>query len=161
MQLFVHCLLLKWFRTRRHNVYIYIRGRFRRTLNCECLCFVHVPSLCKEEGAFIFLQTNVLNNVFLTFVTIYLIWNPKPDKDNTCTTIHWGWHPLAYCVPPYFGLAYCVSPCFGLAYCVPFNNNNKTTIFGNFIYIQKIKWQYVACTCTIILANVKFGVFAC
>jgi len=26
--------------------------------------------------------------VFLTFVTIYLIWNPKPDKDNTCTTIH-------------------------------------------------------------------------
>ena len=68
----------------------------------------------------------------------------------------WGWHPLAYCVPPYFGLAYCVPPCFGLAYCVPFNN--KTTIFGNFIYIKKIKWQYVACTCTIILANVKFGV---
>jgi len=26
--------------------------------------------------------------VFLTFVTIYLIWNPEPDKDNTCTTIH-------------------------------------------------------------------------
>ena len=26
--------------------------------------------------------------VFLTFVTIYLIWNPKPDKDNTCTTMH-------------------------------------------------------------------------
>jgi len=26
--------------------------------------------------------------VFLTFVTIYLIWNLKPDKDNTCTTIH-------------------------------------------------------------------------
>jgi len=25
---------------------------------------------------------------FLTFVTIYLIWNPKPDKDNTCITIH-------------------------------------------------------------------------
>ena len=70
----------------------------------------------------------------------------------------WGWHPLAYCVPPYFGLAYCVSQCFGLAYCVPFNN--KTTIFGNFIYIEKIKWQYAACTCTIILENVKFGVFA-
>ena len=27
--------------------------------------------------------------VLLTFVTIYLIWNPKPDKDNTCTTIHY------------------------------------------------------------------------
>ena len=61
-----------------------------------------------------------------------------------------------YCVPPYFGLAYCVPPCFGLAYCVPFNN--KTTIFGNFIYIKKIKWQYVACTCTITFAKVKFGV---
>jgi len=26
--------------------------------------------------------------VFLTFVTIYLILNPKPDNDNTFTTIH-------------------------------------------------------------------------
>ena len=25
---------------------------------------------------------------FLTFVTIYLIWNSKSDTDNTCTTIH-------------------------------------------------------------------------
>jgi len=64
-------------------------------------------------------------------------------------TLPCGWHPLAYCVPPYFGLAYCV----------PFIN--KTTIFGNFIYIKKIKWQYVACTCTIILANIKFGLFGC
>ena len=40
---------------------------------------------------------------------------------------YWGWHPLplAYCVPPNFGLAYCVPPCFGLAYCVPFNNKNN------------------------------------
>ena len=67
----------------------------------------------------------------------------------------WGWHPLAYCVPHYFCLVYCVQPCFGLAYCVSFNN--KTIIFGNFIYKKKIKWQYVACTCTIIFANVKFG----
>jgi len=71
----------------------------------------------------------------------------------------WGWHPLAYCVPPYFYLVYCVPPCFGLAYCVSFNN--KTTIFGNFIYIKKVKWQYVACICTIILANVNLCVFAC
>ena len=68
----------------------------------------------------------------------------------------WGWHPLAYCVPHYFCLVYCVQPCFGLAYCVSFNN--KTIIFGNFIYKKKIKWQYVACTCTIIHANVNFGV---
>ena len=27
--------------------------------------------------------------VFLTFVTIHLIWNLKPDKDNACTTIHY------------------------------------------------------------------------
>jgi len=33
--------------------------------------------------------------------------------------------PLAFCVPPNFGLAYCVPPFFGLAYCVPFNNKNK------------------------------------
>ena len=71
----------------------------------------------------------------------------------------WGWRPLAYCVLPFFCLVYCVPPCFDLAYCVPCNN--KTTIFGNFIYIKKIKWQYVACTCTIILANVNFGAFAC
>jgi len=51
-----------------------------------------VPSMCKRWGqAFMFCKMNVLNKkvvVFLTFVTIYLIWNPKPDKDNTCTTIH-------------------------------------------------------------------------
>ena len=66
-----------------------------------------------------------------------MIWNPKPYKDNTCTTIHYhaGDTPPACCLPPYFGFAYCVPPCFGLAYCVPFNN--KTTIFG--IYIKKIK----------------------
>jgi len=46
--------------------------------------------------------------------------------------------------------------CFGLAYCVPFKK--KHNHFGNFICIKKIKWQYVACTCTIILANVQFGV---
>ena len=119
--------------------------------------------------------------VFLTIVTIYLICIPKPDKDNTCTTIHsirgdtplrtayrpisalcivyrhvlasrtayrlttkqpffgnfiyikkikWKYEgdtpsPLAYCVPPYFGLAYCVPPFFGIAYCVPFNNKNN------------------------------------
>ena len=27
--------------------------------------------------------------VFLTFVTIYLIWSLQPDKYNTCTTIHY------------------------------------------------------------------------
>jgi len=32
----------------------------------------------------------------MTFVTIYLIWNPKPYKDYTCTTIdyHAGDTPL-------------------------------------------------------------------
>jgi len=54
--------------------------------------------------------------------------------------------PRAYCAPPYFGLAYCV----------PFYN--KHNHFGVSIYIKKIKWQYIACTCTIILANVAYCV---
>ena len=68
--------------------------------------------------------------------------------------------PLAYCVPPYFDLAYCVPPFFGLAYCVPFNNK-KTTLLGVSIYTKKIILQYAACTCTIILKNIIFDVFAC
>ena len=68
--------------------------------------------------------------------------------------------PLAYCVPLYFGIAYCVPPFFGLAYCVPFNNK-KTTIFGVSIYIKKLKLQYGVCTCTVILENISFDVFAC
>ena len=49
-----------------------------------------VPSLCKRRGGIYCCKINVLNKkFFLTFVTIYLIWNPKPDKDNTCTTIHY------------------------------------------------------------------------
>jgi len=48
------------------------------------------PSLCKRGGRY-FLQNECFKQkvvVFLTFIIIYLIWNPKPDKDNTCTTIH-------------------------------------------------------------------------
>ena len=44
----------------------------------------------KGEGG-LFLQNECFKQkvvVFLTFVTIYLIWNPKPDQDNACTTIH-------------------------------------------------------------------------
>ena len=62
--------------------------------------------------------------VFLTFVTKNLIWNPKPDKDNTCTTInyHEGDTPLRNVCRSI------VPPCFGIEYCVPFKN--KTTILG-------------------------------
>ena len=45
----------------------------------------------------------------------------------------WGWHPLAYCVPPYFGLAYCV----------PFNN--KTTIFGKNFHLHRKDKMTVCC----------------
>jgi len=45
--------------------------------------------------------------------------------------------PLAYCVPPYFGLAYCVPP-----FCWPrilrTVYQQKTTIWGVSIYIKKI-----------------------
>jgi len=49
---------------------------------------------------------------------------------------------LPYCVPHHLGLAYCVPPFLGLAYCVPFYN--KHNHFGVSIYINKIKWQYIA-----------------
>jgi len=49
--------------------------------------------------------------VFMTCVTIYLIRNPKPDKDNTCTTInfHEGDTPLRTACHPISALrtAYC------------------------------------------------------
>jgi len=64
---------------------------------CCCCCFVVAKKRFKQNGV-----------AFLTFVKlIYLIWNPKPDKGNS-TSLPWGWHPLAYYVPLYFGLAYCV-----------------------------------------------------
>jgi len=37
----------------------------------------------------------------------------------------------------------------------------KTTIFGVSIYMKKIEWHSVACTCAIILSNVSFNVFEC
>ena len=44
-------------------------------------------------GIYLFLQKKVLNKKLLFFLLLlqytYLIWNPKPDKDNTCTTIHY------------------------------------------------------------------------
>jgi len=53
-----------------------------------------VPSLCKRGGGIYIFKQKVV--VFLTFVAIYMIWNPKPDKNNTCTTIHYhdGYTPL-------------------------------------------------------------------
>ena len=44
--------------------------------------------------------------VFLTFVTLYLILNPKPDKDNKCITIHFreGDTPLRTACRPFFAL---------------------------------------------------------
>jgi len=93
-----------------------------------------VPSLCKRGGQVVFfLQNECFKHkvvVFLTFVTIYLICNPKPDKDNTCTPIH-----SMRVTPPCVLRVALFLPCvlrtamFGLAYCVSFNN--KTTIFGN------------------------------
>ena len=50
------------------------------------------PSLCKRGGRHLIVFQNKCFKqkvvVFLTFVTIHLIWNLKPDKDNACTTIH-------------------------------------------------------------------------
>jgi len=67
--------------------------------------------------------------------------------------------PLAYCVPPYFGLAYCVLPFFGLAYCVLFNNKNNH--FGRLHLHKEDKMTVCPCTCTIILENIGFDVYAC
>jgi len=76
--------------------------------------------------------------VFLTFVTIYLIWNPKHDKDNTCTTInnHEGDTPLRNLCRPIsaWRTAYRHVLFSSTAYRLKQNNH-----FGNFIYIKKIK----------------------
>ena len=106
-----------------------------------------VPSLCKRGGGIF------INKILLLFwLLLQYSWSEilnlikiihVPQSITMRVTL------LASCVPPYFGLAYCI----------PFSNT--TTIFGNFIYIKKLKWQYVACTCTIILANANFCVFAC
>ena len=68
-----------------------------------------------------------------------------------------GWHPLAYCILHLFW------PCilhsaFFLASRTAYR---LTTIVGVSICIKKLKWRNIACTCTIILANVSFDVFAC
>jgi len=126
-------------------------------MKVECMA---VSSLCKRGGRlfakWMFLTMVV---VFLTFVTIYFIWNPKPDKDNTCTTIHFheGDIPLRAACRPISAL--CTAYRHVLAMRTAYHLTTKQPFFGNFIYKKKIKWQYVACTRTIILANVNFGVF--
>jgi len=61
-----------------------------------------------------------IDNLHITqFIGLTLMYVPSPKIDEGDTPL-----PLAYCVPPYFGLAYCVPPFFGLTYCVPFNNKN-------------------------------------
>ena len=77
--------------------------------------------------------------VILTFVTLYLIWNPEPDKDNTCTTIHFheGNIPLRTACHPISAL--CTAYRHVLASRTAYRLTTKTTIFGNFIYIKKIK----------------------
>jgi len=62
--------------------------------------------------------------------------------------------PLAYCVPLYFGIAYCVPPFFASR--TAYRLTTKTTILGVYIYIKKLKLQYVVCTCTVILENISF-----
>jgi len=48
------------------------------------------PSLYKRGGGIYVLQDKCFKQkVFVFFVTIYFIWNPKLHKDNTCTTIHY------------------------------------------------------------------------
>jgi len=156
------CVLLHvWFLV---FIHIYIYPLLTKTLTFTWKESARQSQVCvKGRGHIFVFAKNVLNKKLLFFWLLlqytwsgilHLIKIIHAPQSITMRVTH-----LAYCVPPYFGLAYCVSPCFGLAYCVPLNN--KTTIFGNFIYIEKIKWQYAACTCTIIRANAKFGVFAC
>jgi len=80
------------------NTNIHVKGEYKT-----------VPSLCKRGGGIYFCKINVLNKklfVFFTFVTIYFIWNPKHDKDNTCTTIHYheGDTPLRNACRPILAL---------------------------------------------------------
>ena len=143
-------------------IHIYIYPLFTSTLTFTWKESVRQSQVCvKGRGHLFFAKKNVFNKKLLFFWLLFqYTWS---GILNLIKIIHVPqsitMRVTPPCVPPYVCVAYCVSLCFCLAYCLPFYNNS--TIFGNFFDIKKIKWQYVACTCTIILANVNFGVFAC
>ena len=71
---------------------------------------------------------------FLTLFTIYLIWNPKPDKDVITIHYHEGDIPLRTESRPILALRTRT-----LASRTAYRLTTKTTIFGISFYIKKIK----------------------
>jgi len=67
--------------------------------------------------------------------------------------------PMRIAYPPILALRTAYRYLFCLAYFVPFNN--KVNNFWRFHLHKENKMKYNACTCTIILENVSFDVFAC
>jgi len=136
------------------NTNIYMKG--------ECKT---VPILCKRGGGHLFLQNkcfkqNVVVVVF-TFVTIYLIWNPKPDEDNTCTTIHYHKSdtPLRNVCCPISALS--TAYCHVLASSTAYRLKTKQPFWEFHLHKEDkmtVCMLHAHVHCTIILANVKFGV---
>jgi len=96
------------------------------------------------------------------FFWIFLQFILKCLKDWTLPTKSRGWHP-----PPPLRTAYRSILALRTAYRhflasrTAYRFTTKTTILAISIYIKKIQLQYSVCTCTLILENISFDVFAC
>jgi len=89
--------------------------------------------------------------VFLTFVTLYLIWNPKPDNDNTCTTIHFhkGDIPLRTACRPISAL--CTAYRHVLAMRTAYRSTTKQPIFWQFhLHKKEDKMTYMLRTSNLV-----------
>jgi len=103
------------------------------------------PSLYKMGKAFIFCKMNVLNKKLLFFWLLsQYTWSGILNKDNTCTTIHFheGDTPLRTACRPISVL--CTAYRHVLASRTAYRLTTRQLFFGNFIYIKKIKWTFVA-----------------
>jgi len=131
------------------NTYIYMKG--------ECKT---VPSLCKRGGGIYFCKINVSNKKLLFFwLLLQYTWSGilnliniihVPQSITMMVT-----SPCVMCAALFRPCVLCTAMFWPRVLRTVLKQNNH---FGNFIYIKKIKWQYVACTCTIILPHVIFGV---
>jgi len=115
------------------------------------LCLWFIMQLFRFLGLFILVSFHIL---CLNWALVALI--------HSVYLSAWGWHP-----PTPLRTAYRPILTLRTAYRhvsvsrTAYRLTTKTTMFGVSIYIKKIKWQSVACTCTINLSNVSFDVFAC
>ena len=86
----------------------------------------------------------------------------KEQYSNIYICLLWRWHPSPPCVLRTALFWHCVlQTAIFLPRVLRTVLQQKTTILAVSIYIKKLKLQYVVCTCTLILENISFDVFAC